>query len=430
MRIFIALLMVVLLLPAGFAAAQDGGNINFGKLTIIPSLALEAVYDSNIYKGSGNSTTVYTNPAQQAQYGREEQVVSDWIYHIKPGILANFVIPERGTISFGWQLDRAYYNTQTNNNFQNNGGGLNIDYRAPEGILFGFQEQYQYANDPYGNADQYGVGQNTERYTNDVGGKLGYQLGASFRPIVYYDYFIQQYSKYTDWAQNYGQTSAGIGLEGRVAPSTWMFVRYMNITKNYIDNNDPTTTKGNSKTNQAMIGAGWDPGAKLSGEVNFGYQWRRYDNEFVNSNNTGVRREEMNSWIAATNVNFIPFEKTILGASIWRTIRDSGSNTNENFYDTGIGLNLSHNFYSKFTFKLGGSYASNDYNVAPTGSPTVANLDKKRRDDNWNANVGFGYDIQKWCNLGIGYTFMEKNSNYIENNYLDHQFNVALKLAY
>ena len=109
---------------------------------------------------------------------------------------------------------------------------------------------------------------------------------------------------------------------------------------------------------------------------------------------------------------------------------DSGSNTNENFYDTGIGLNLSHNFYTKFTFKLGGSYASNDYNVAPVSSPTNTALDKKRRDDNWNANVGFGYDIQKWFNVGIGYTFMEKNSNYVENNYIDHQFNVALKLAY
>jgi hypothetical protein len=345
--------------------------------------------------------------------------------------MANFEIPERGNITFGWQLDRAYYNTESKNNFQNNGGGLKIDYRAPEGILFNFQEQYQYSNDPYGNADQYGVGQNTERYTNDVGGKLGYQIGSSFRPIFYYDYFIQQYAKTSDWAQNYGQTSLGVGLEGRVLPKTWVFVRYMNIAKNYIDNNDSSTTKGNSRTNAAQIGATWDPGAKLSGEVNFGYQWKRYDNEWVNSNNTGAKRDENNSWTAATNVTFVPTEKMTIGASIWRALRDSGSNTNENFYDTGIGLNLTQKFYTKFAFKLGGSYASNDYNVPPTSSPTVPTpLDKKRRDDNWNLNVGVDYNMQNWITVGIGYAFMDKNSNYIENNYIDHQFNAALKLAY
>ncbi len=417
----------------GFSWAQDftvmekpsgEPRINIGNLTIIPGLQGVATYDDNIYKGNGKS---YVN----ASTTKQEKVVGDMIYHLKPGLMANFVIPERGGVTAAWTLDRAWYNTETKNDFQNNGGFINFDYKMPEGIIIGLKDTYSYNTDPYGNADQYAVGMLTERWSNEFNGKLGYTIGGNFRPMFYYNYFIQQYNNTAqDWAQNYGQNQFGLGLQYRVMPNTWAFVRYVYTQKGYIDNLDPTTTKGDSKTNAAQIGFTWDSGAKLSGEVNFGYQWRRYDNEYVGVNNTGVRREEVNSWSAATSVNFAPLEKTILGLSIWRTLRDSGSNTNENFWDSGIGLNLSHNFYTKFTFKLGGTFATNDYNRAPAASPTNTLLDKKRADDNWTFNAGLDYAVQDWLGCGIAYALMSKNSNYEENNYVDNQFSFNLKIVF
>jgi len=429
----VATALIFMAVTVGLSWAQDftvmekpsgEPRINIGNLTIIPGLQGVMTYDDNIYKGNGKT---YAN----AKTMREEKVVSDMIYHLKPGIMANFIIPERGGITAGWTLDRAWYNTETNNNFQNNGGFLNFDYKMPEGIIIGLKDTYSYNTDPYGNADQYGVGTLTERWSNEFNAKTGYTIGGNFRPMLYYNYYIQQYNNtMKDWAQNYGQNQFGAGLQYRVMPNTWAFVRYMYTQKSYIDNLDPTVTKADSKTNAAQFGFAWDSGAKLSGEVNFGYQWRRYDNEYVNVNNTGVRREEVNSWSAATNVNFTPLEKTILGLSIWRTLRDSGSNTNENFWDSGIGLNLSHNFFTKFTFKIGGSFAANDYNRPPTGSPTNVILDKKRQDSNWTFNTGLDYAVQDWLGCGVGYALVTKNSNYEENDYVDNQISVNLKIVY
>jgi long-subunit fatty acid transport protein len=123
-------------------------------------------------------------------------------------------------------------------------------------------------------------------------------------------------------------------------------------------------------------------------------------------------------------------EKTVLGLSIWRTLRDSGSNTNENFWDSGVGLNLSHNFFTKFTFKLGGSFAANDYNRPPAGSPTNVILDKKRQDSNWSFNTGLDYAVQDWLGCGVNYALVTKNSNYEENDYVDNQLSVNLKIVY
>ncbi|HPX82784.1 MAG TPA: outer membrane beta-barrel protein, partial [Syntrophales bacterium] len=289
----VATALIFMAVTVGLSWAQDftvmekpsgEPRINIGNLTIIPGLQGVMTYDDNIYKGNGKT---YAN----AKTTKEEKVVSDMIYHLKPGIMANFIIPERGGITAGWTLDRAWYNTETNNNFQNNGGFLNFDYKMPEGILIGLKDTYSYNTDPYGNADQYGVGTLTERWSNEFNAKTGYTIGGNFRPMLYYNYYIQQYNNtMKDWAQNYGQNQFGAGLQYRVMPNTWAFVRYMYTQKSYIDNLDPTVTKADSKTNAAQFGFAWDSGAKLSGEVNFGYQWRRYDNEYVNVNNTGVRR--------------------------------------------------------------------------------------------------------------------------------------------
>jgi len=424
-QIFFALILILLILPVNFAVAQEGGKFQIGHIKIVPTVIGEAVYDNNIYKGNGKG---YAAP----DVTKQEAVVSDLIYHIKPSIMGSYDIPERGSISLGWQWDIARYNTETANNWSNNSGFLNVDYAAPEGILFGFKNAYAYSTDAYGNADQYSVGQTSQRWTDDLNTKLGYHFGSTIRSIFYYNYYIQQYEQSKDWAQNYNQNMFGIGFEARFLPKTWGFVRYLYTAKTYIDN-DPQaqTTKSNSKANAGQIGFTWDPGAKLNGEVNFGYQWKSFDNQWVNLNNTGDQRQSSNSWSAATLVNFAALEQSIITLSISRVQRDSSSNTNEFFYDTGLGLSLSHKFFTKYTFKVGASVASNDYNRPPVSTTTGANPPANNRNDtNWMANVGLDYKIQDWLGAGVAYAFSSKNSNYEENNYSDNQFSFNIKLVY
>jgi len=409
-----ATVLVAVFLPT--AQAQQGGKIRFGNLAVIPGIAVEGLYDDNIFLGNGKT---YAGDAAKTLAEKKE---SDWITHVKPGLSLNYTLPERGSVRLGYQGDYAFYDKNRSNNWKNNQGNLAVDYRAPGGLILGITELYSRSEDPYGSADQYGTGRVTKRWTNDAQTKLGYNLMANLRSFLYYNNYKQQYADALDATQDYTNNEYGLGLETRFLPKTWGFVRYLYGQKRYNSTPAGQTDEFNSDSNwhRASAGLTWDPGAKLSGEVNVGYQWHKYDHEFTSAART-VRRNDENNWIAQTAVTFLPTTTTALSLSVTRTTRDTASDTNERFVDTGIGLNLQQDFYTKFTLKAGLTYSKNEYNI-PVGNPRV--------DDNYTANIGLDYRIRDWLGFGVEYRLNRKDSNTDTNDFVDNKFTASLKAVY
>ena len=162
-----------------------------------------------------------------------------------------------------------------------------------------------------------------------------------------------------------------------------------------------------------------DSSAKLSGELNIGYQWMSYDNPLdVN----GFKYDDKDTWIASTSINFQATPKTILALSLTRAVRLSGSNINEYYEDTGIGLSLQQKILAKLTLAVGGSYSNNDYDDS-----SVAN---QRDDDNYKANIDLTYDIQDWLSAGVAYDYWKRESNYRVEDFEDNRFTVSISLVY
>jgi hypothetical protein len=420
-----------MIVPTGALHAQQGGKIQFGHLKIIPGLTGEASYDDNIYKKNGKAYAGAANSYKK---------VSDMIYHIKPSLLFNYSFPERGSLNLGWQMDYALYGTETGNNWANHRVPLDFNYMNPEGIILGLANTYSYSEDPYGNADQYKVGTLTKRWDDEFKVKAGYHLGASFRTIVDYAYYTQKYDKAQDRGQDYDSHTIGINAEARFLPKTWGFLRYAYVQKGYTQEIATLVaggfvangaTKADSKSHVISVGMKWDPGAKLSGEFNVGYQMKKYDNEWTNTGGTRVKRDDSNTFVASTAVNFKPLEQTLLSLMFMRANRDAGTDTNENFDDTLIGIKAEQQFFTKFKVGAGLSYAWNDYNRAPVGriAALPAKTDK-RSDNNFTGNVFFDYQIQDWVGVGLSYDYMQKTSNYEENEYTDNKVTFAVKFVY
>lgn len=414
-NIFCIAALLLVFLP-GNLPAQQGGNIKFGNLAIIPAIEGQAIYDDNIYRGTGRT---YPTAPQTDQEKKE----SDFIYHVKPGLLLNYTMPERGYINLGYQGDFAFYNKNNSNNWKNNQGLLDVNYTAPGGLILGINDLYSRSEDPYGSADQYNVGRVTKRWTNDLKTKLGYAFTTNFRTLLYFNHYKQKYdNSLLDYSQDYTDSEYGAGAEARVLPKTWAFTRYhYGVRKN--NTNAPGQTDAfNSDAiwHRVNLGLAWDPGAKLSGELNFGYQWRKYDHQYTSAAQT-TSREDKNTWVAATVLNFQATETTSLGLNITRAVRSTASDTNEQFTDTGIGITLSQKFLTKFVLMAGLSYSKNEYNL-PVGTERV--------DDNYLANIGVNYNIREWMTLGIGYNYNRKNSNVEVQEFVDNQFLVSLKVVY
>lgn len=407
--------IALLLLPIRLEA-QQGGKINFGNLSIIPGVEVQGVYDDNIYKGNGLEYT-------SAKTTLEEKKEADWVTHAKPSFALNYMMPERGNIRLGYQGDFAFYDKNDRNNWKNNQGLLDVNYLAPGGLILGINDMYADGADPLGNADQYAIGRVTKKWTNDLKTKLGYHLTDNFRTILYYNMGKQKYSDIADYSQDYTENEYGVSVEARFLPKTWGFVRYHYGQRRYDTLGlTQTTDEFNSdyKWSRVSAGLGWDPGAKLSGEFNVGYQMLKYNNEYADAAKT-LRREDKNTWTAATSINFQATESTDLSLNINRSVRNSGSDNNEQFTDTGIGFSIKQRLLTKVSLTAGLTYSRNEYNIP---------LDDPRMDDNYSANLGINYAVQDWLGFGVGYNYSRKKSNAELNDYTDNQFMATLKIVY
>lgn len=394
------LLAVFFILSSSQAFAQEG--IRLGNLKVIPGIEGQTVYDDNIFMKNGSNDV-------------DQKKVSDWIYHVKPSLLLNYTMPERGFINLGYRGDWAFYDDNSGNNWKNNQGVFAVDYRSPGGLIIGIDNLYVRAEDPYGSPDQYNIGRVTKRWNNDLKTKVGYLFSERLRSFVYYNFYKQRYGSDLDASQDYYDNEVGIGMEMKFLPKTWGFVRYHYGERSFDSDLISSNFRGGSDWHKASAGLTWDAMAKLTGELNFGYQWKTYDNTATSA---GILRQDVNTWIAATVLNYKPLETTTISLNVVRATRDSAADTGEYFNDTSVGLNLQQIFLRRFTFKVGGMYGKNDYNT------------NNREDDNYQANAGLEYKPKDWLGLGVEYWYREKSSNVVENEFKDNQFIVFLKLMY
>ena len=411
-NVFISFLVVncLVFFAAGVLAQERGGNLIFGNLVVTPGLALQEVYDDNIYLGSGTNSTT-------------ESEESDWITHIIPNIMLNYFLHERGSIKLGYLGDYAYYKDENNNDWKNHKGIFGLNYKAPAGLIAGIENLYTRAQDPYGSNNEYKLGvPQTERWHNDLKTKIGYELQNQFRMFAYYNYYKQKYDdEIYDYSQNYDCNEVGAGIEKKILPLTWGFLRYFHGETDYYTHSEGLTDSNDAdfSYDSVKMGLAWDPGAKIEGELNFGYTWKKYDND---ADVSGSRYYDSDTWIASTFLSYEPTATTTFGLAIMRSMRDTGADKTEYFDDTGISINLKQVILSELSLLVGAAYSMHDY------EDSIYN--PGREDDNYIGRLGVEYLINEWLLAGADYTYREKNSNYGGYDYKDNKFQVTLGMTY
>jgi hypothetical protein len=386
----------------------DYGHFKMGKFTLIPGVSVQPTYDDNIYLGSGFNTAAFPS----------EKVVHDWLTYVKPGFGVEYDITGRGKIEVGYQGTLTYYSSETDNDWQNHEGYLGVDYEAPSGWIFKLKNDYNQKEDPYGDANNFGIGEKAKRWKNTLDGALGYRFGQTFKTLLYYNYEKQEYDKLAtrpfDFTQDYSAYEGGIGLEGKVMPKTWAFARYYYGTHDYDSSSSQAAAAGITSSNDAdydrsrvNFGLNWDSGAKVGGELNLGWAWYNFKNELDASSPTPQRYQDEDTWVAATSVSFQPSEMTEFAFNLSRDLKSTGSQSHEFFIETQIGAEITQDFLEKFVAGVGATYAYQDYNT------------NNREDRNIQLNAGVDYIIMKWLSCGFEYIHMQKDSS--SNSTADQQ---------
>jgi len=404
--IFVSCAMVIFMILLSFQVmAQEG------KTEIIPKISVQGVFDDNIY---------LTDTDEE----------SDSIIHLKPALFLDYSFNQRGGVHLDYQGDFAYYMENDENDWQTHKGLFDLNYSAPGGVIVRVKNTYTDAEDPYGNKSEYGVGEITERWNNDLETALGFDFGNRFKFLAYFNYYKQDYEQDDDFTQDYKTSEYGVGFQMRFLPKTWAFFRYHSGERDYFTQGRiagavvdvDESNDADFDYQRANIGITWDSGAKLIGELNFGYQWKDYDNTSDVSDNP---YDDHDTWIASTSINYIPYQATygpefsLATLNIRRALRQYGSDSRDYFEETAIGFVLSQALYAKFFIKEGLEFQKNKYN-----NP----YDEKS--DSIFFNFDVDYKIQDWLSAGAGYRYKTRDSTVDSNDYTDNQLILTLNAVF
>ncbi len=384
-------------------------SIKMGKIDIVPSITVSGVYDDNIYLG--NNTT---EPNQE-----------DMITHIEPGFLFRYRMGVRGNVSLGYAGKFAFYSDNSDGNWNNNTGYIRLRYDSPGGLILGIDETFRDKEDPYGNLAQFRLGSKTKRWNNDLKTKLGFKFSDQFRILGYYDFYIQEYELERNFSQNYSDHQFGLGFETKLHTRTWGFIRYYYGTRDYSAHTAESGVNDNNDADynwqSARAGINWDASPKLDGEINVGYQWVMFNNE---ADVSGFEYQDKDMLVADTSVMYTPFPDSSFKFKLFRALRSSGADTARFFEETGVGLDYQQTFLTVASFRIGGAYSQDAYNMSESDGI------EDREDDNIKFNVGLNYNILEWLKAGIGYQYWKKDSNYAYNDYTDNRFTGLIGATY
>lgn len=406
------LIVAAVIALTGISVDAQPGKIQIGKLKVLPSLAVEEVYDDNIFLGNGDNDTT-------------ELEDNDFITHLKPELMVGYDINGRGSISAGVSGDLAFYADYTDNDWQTFRAMLDADYETPVGLFMGLSNTYANAEDPSGGINEYNLGQITKRWNNDLRTHIGYNFGDQYKVTGFLNYYKQDYDDEEDFTQDWEDFEVGLGVSWRVMPKTWLFGRYHYGSRDFTSHRFGSTDDNDADFDWSRVNVGlqWDATAKLDGEVNFGYQWIDHDND---TDLLGAEYDDPDAFIAATLVNYTLSPRTRIAMRLYRAVRYTGSLTRENYEDTGIGVNVMQRILNKLILKAEMGYSYMDYNT------------NDRNDDNFNLGLGLDYEIQDWLVTGVMYSFKTKDSSSDAvfddfgdaNDYDDNQFKIYLKASY
>ena len=396
--------LLVILGQLSIGMSAQAGEIRLYNIKISPGLTYKSVYDDNIYLGNGSNTTT-------------EQKKDDWSNHFVVSLFVDSPPNERGGLRLGYQGTFAHYTSEDQNDWDTHQGIAHLNYKSPGGLFAEINDTYLTMEDPHGSENQYKLGiPQTERWSNSISSKLGFEFQNHLRVIGYFKHFKQDYPHPADYTQDYKSKEWGVGTQTRILSKTWGFFRYYQGDRDYYTHpaDEAVTESNDSDFNWESIHVGltWDPKAKMKGELNVGYQWKDYENERdVNGNQYG----DKDTWIAESRVSLSVTQMTAFAFSLTRALREAGSDTNEYYQDTGFGLSLNQRIHHKLKVVMSGVYNLTDYNTL-------------RIDETYNANLGMEYIIQDWLTFGLGYYYKSKVSNDKDYDYTNNQFMVIFKI--
>lgn len=236
-----------------------------------------------------------------------------------------------------------------------------------------------------------------------------YKLTESWKIQGLYQFDSLHFLKVIDQTNEYQEQIGGLALFYKFWPKTALLGQYIITGRVY-----PKSPQGDNISHSPFVGLTWDPTAKLSGTIKFGYTFKNYDQDLPG------RKNAPRSWAMSLQNLYRYSRYTQLTLTAQRSIQEDLDFGNNSYENTAFYLTLNHELhYFQAAAYVTCSFSRNQY-LNPTQDPVTGDI-KKRLDDLVMVGVGVMRPVTRWLRLRADYSYTNRASNFSNFPYNEHR---------
>ncbi|SDU08010.1 outer membrane beta-barrel protein [Halopseudomonas salegens] len=185
----------------------------------------------------------------------------------------------------------------------------------------------------------------------------------------------------------------------RIAPRTRALAELRYAELDYV-----SASALNAKNYAALVGATWEATAKTTGTVKLGGERKRFDSNVYDDTSGGM-------W--EVGINWAPRTYSTFDLTATRAL-DEGEDGASAIQRTSTGLAWTHYWATRLYSNVGYTYTERDYE------------DYNRKDELDSFNLGLTYEMRRWLDFGVRYSYLDNDSTFPGESYKRNIFALSM----
>jgi hypothetical protein len=238
--------------------------------------------------------------------------------------------------------------------------------------------------------------------SNLVNSILTYQISPKFKLRGDYSYYTLKYEAERNAFRERDDNGFALYVFYKVLPKTSVFVEY-----EFVDIDYDLDILSDSKEYHYFTGLDWNLTAKSKGRIKVGYGVKDFDRRGV---------DDRDDLILEAQVDHRFTRKTSMYVKVARRTEETDLETTQDVLSDNLQVGYTQNLTEKLAASIKATFIHDSYDKDLTIDTQTA----KRSDDYYSGDLALGYSPQEWLNLGVGYVYSDRNSNFATFDYESH----------
>ncbi|APG26926.1 hypothetical protein A7E78_03195 [Syntrophotalea acetylenivorans] len=386
------------------------GDVIGGKTGYIhPYLAIGEFYTSNFFERENNVESEYVTRITPGIWvslpASPHQLVRLNTLNVAPGGLELSRFRTKGKTrlqAYGsYQADILRHDRFNEEDQVNQKAEGFFRYNFRGGLSVDLLNVYELEHDSAGS----GPTRSLDKFTSNLlGSTVSYEISSKTRTEIEYAWYTLQYDDDASTFRDRDDHRLTGRAFYRFMPKTSTFIEY-----NFIDIDYDENVLSSSKEHQAFLGLQWRQTIKSRWRAMVGYGKKDFDDDGI---------DDANNFLSEIQFSHRFTPKTYVDLRGNRRTNETDSGGGEYILSHKLQLRYFQRLTAKFLASLNLFYQNDEYKG------------DNREDDYYGGGCDLKYTLTRWLNLAGGYSFIERDSNTVDNDYDKHSVYLNLVASF